>query len=468
MRQAAAARLANPPQFAQHFQRQGQPLARRVRPQVQAAGQAGCIGGQDRPQQHDDPAQIDPDQEDRYGREGAVQRRIGRHLFHIPGQQRLRQREADRHEGAAKQGVAPAHMGVGHVMEEPGHGQAEQHDVGATQQCRKVRRHLGDHTLADADRIAGQRQAAAQQQRAERHRGPVDQHPLGHRPRALNPPDRVQRAVDGQHQRQRADAQGHQADRAELAGLGRELRQRAQHRLGDVGRNQALQEVLLQRRLEARKHRKGREDGEHHRQQRHQRDQGREGQAAGRESQLFLAEALAEGVQRLQPGPGQQVGDEAARKRNGVAGQRRVGAVAGRKWQGHGFYDAAVMPTARERTQPTAIERLSRNLALSATLALLLLCVAWELWLVPVGRGTLALKALPLLLPLAGLWRYRLYTYRALALFIWLYMLEGLVRATSEAGLGRWLALAEVGLSLAVFVACSAQIRLRLAAAKAA
>ena len=95
------------------------------------------------------------------------------------------------------------------------------------------------------------------------------------------------------------------------------------------------------------------------------------------------------------------------------------------------------MPTARERTQPTAIERLSRNLALSATLALLLLCVAWELWLVPVGRGTLALKALPLLLPLAGLWRYRLYTYRALALFIWLYMLEGLVRATSEAGLGR-------------------------------
>ncbi|MBA4217206.1 MAG: DUF2069 domain-containing protein [Roseateles sp.] len=126
------------------------------------------------------------------------------------------------------------------------------------------------------------------------------------------------------------------------------------------------------------------------------------------------------------------------------------------------------MPTARERTQPTAIERLSRNLALSATLALLLLCVAWELWLVPVGRGTLALKALPLLLPLAGLWRYRLYTYRALALFIWLYMLEGLVRATSEAGLGRWLALAEVGLSLAVFVACSAQIRLRLAAAKAA
>ncbi|WP_163595198.1 hypothetical protein, partial [Klebsiella pneumoniae] len=32
----------------------------------------------------------------------------------------------------------------------------------------------------------------------------------------------------------------------------------------------------------------------------------------------------------------------------------------------------------------------------------------------------------------------------------------GIVRATSEAGLGRWLALAEVGLSLAVFVACSA------------
>lgn len=124
------------------------------------------------------------------------------------------------------------------------------------------------------------------------------------------------------------------------------------------------------------------------------------------------------------------------------------------------------MPAAPERTEPTANERLSRNMALAASLGLLALCLAWELWLAPTGRGTLAVKALPLLLPLAGLWRYRMYTYRALALFVWLYVLEGLVRATSEGGLGRWLALAEVVLGALIFVACTAQIRQRLAAAR--
>lgn len=126
------------------------------------------------------------------------------------------------------------------------------------------------------------------------------------------------------------------------------------------------------------------------------------------------------------------------------------------------------MSSALERTEPHANERLSRNLAFAATAALLALCVAWELWLAPTGRGTLAIKALPLLPALPGLWRYRLYTYRWLALIIWLYVLEGLVRATSEGGMGQWLAVAEVLLGVVVFTACTAQIRLRLAAAKAA
>ena len=129
------------------------------------------------------------------------------------------------------------------------------------------------------------------------------------------------------------------------------------------------------------------------------------------------------------------------------------------------------MPAAPERTERTAprpVERLSRNLALSATLALILLCLVWELWLAPTGRGTLAVKALPLLAAPLGLWRYRMYTYRGLALAIWLYVLEGLVRSTSETGPGRWFALAEVVLSVVVFTACTAQIRQRLAAAKAA
>lgn len=126
------------------------------------------------------------------------------------------------------------------------------------------------------------------------------------------------------------------------------------------------------------------------------------------------------------------------------------------------------MSPALERTEPTAVERASRNVALAATVALILLCLAWELWLAPTGRGTLAVKALPLLAAPFGLWRYRMYTYRWLSLAIWLYVMEGLVRSTSEGGLGQWLAIGEVILGVAVFIACTAQIRQRLAAAKAA
>nr|WP_092943661.1 DUF2069 domain-containing protein [Roseateles sp. YR242] len=118
------------------------------------------------------------------------------------------------------------------------------------------------------------------------------------------------------------------------------------------------------------------------------------------------------------------------------------------------------------RTQPTAAERTSRSLAWASTVALALLCAAWELWLVPVGRGTLAIKALPLLLALPGLWRYRLYTFRALSLFVWLYATEGLVRATSEPGLGAALASAEVLLSVVIFVACALHVRQRLGDAR--
>ncbi|MBI3350303.1 MAG: DUF2069 domain-containing protein [Burkholderiales bacterium] len=126
------------------------------------------------------------------------------------------------------------------------------------------------------------------------------------------------------------------------------------------------------------------------------------------------------------------------------------------------------MSPALERTEPSAAERLSRNLALGATMALILLCLAWELWLAPTGRGTLAVKVLPLLAAPFGLWRYRMYTYRWLALAIWLYVLEGLVRSTSEGGLGQWLSLGEVALGAVIFTACTAQIRQRLAAAKVA
>jgi len=98
---------------------------------------------------------------------------------------------------------------------------------------------------------------------------------------------------------------------------------------------------------------------------------------------------------------------------------------------------------------------------------LVLLGLAWELWLAPTGRGTLALKVLPLAAALPGLARRRLYTYRWTSLLLWLYVAEGAVRAASEAGLAAGLAAAQVALSLGLFAACVAHVRTRLRAAAA-
>jgi uncharacterized membrane protein len=100
--------------------------------------------------------------------------------------------------------------------------------------------------------------------------------------------------------------------------------------------------------------------------------------------------------------------------------------------------------------------------------ALLLLGLAWELWLAPTGRGTLALKVLPLALALPGLWRHRLYTYRWLSLLVWLYVLEGLLRSTTEGGVAALLAGLEVALAVLLFAVATAYIRRRLRGAPAA
>ena len=105
-------------------------------------------------------------------------------------------------------------------------------------------------------------------------------------------------------------------------------------------------------------------------------------------------------------------------------------------------------------------------MALLGLVSLIALGLAWELWLAPTGRGTLAVKVLPLVAALPGLWRYRLYTYRWLSLLVWLYAAEGCVRAYGDVGLSAALAAAEVLLSLLTFTACAWQVRVRLAAAR--
>lgn len=110
---------------------------------------------------------------------------------------------------------------------------------------------------------------------------------------------------------------------------------------------------------------------------------------------------------------------------------------------------------------PDAVVRSSRAAALALLLALIALGLAWELWLAPTGSGTLAIKVLPLVFCLGGLWRHRMYTFRWLSLLIWLYFMEGVVRAYADSGLGALLAWGEIVLSLLIFGVCGFYIRWR-------
>jgi uncharacterized membrane protein len=104
----------------------------------------------------------------------------------------------------------------------------------------------------------------------------------------------------------------------------------------------------------------------------------------------------------------------------------------------------------------------ARALALVALVALIANGLLWELWLAPTGRGTLAIKVLPLVLCLVGLLRHRLYTFRWLSLLVWLYFLEGVLRGVTERGVSQLMALMELALSVLLFAACGLYVRRRL------
>jgi uncharacterized membrane protein len=125
--------------------------------------------------------------------------------------------------------------------------------------------------------------------------------------------------------------------------------------------------------------------------------------------------------------------------------------------------EAATPALAEAPREADAVVRTTRIVALACVVGLIVLGLAWELWLAPTGSGTLAVKVLPLLLPLPGLLRHRMYTYRWLSLLVWIYFTEGVVRATSESGLSVGLAVIEVVLCLLLFATCAWHVRWRLA-----
>ena len=106
----------------------------------------------------------------------------------------------------------------------------------------------------------------------------------------------------------------------------------------------------------------------------------------------------------------------------------------------------------------------TRWLAVGSMVGLIVLGLAWEIWLSPIrpGGSLLALKVLPLCLPLAGILKNRMYTYRWISLLLWLYFTEGAVRAWSDRPPGNYLAMIEVLLCLLLFAACAFHVRLRL------
>ena len=102
-----------------------------------------------------------------------------------------------------------------------------------------------------------------------------------------------------------------------------------------------------------------------------------------------------------------------------------------------------------------------RRAAVAALVALVVLCLAWELWLAPLrpGGSYLALKGLPLILPMAGILQGQRRTYQWSSMLILAYLGEGALRALTERGASQLLAALEIALSLAFFAAAVAYAR---------
>ena len=111
---------------------------------------------------------------------------------------------------------------------------------------------------------------------------------------------------------------------------------------------------------------------------------------------------------------------------------------------------------------PPAVEA-TRWLAVGSLAALIAATLLWELWLAPTRAPALAagIKALPLCLPLPGLLKRRMYTYRWTSLLVWLYVFDGAARVR-DGGMTTVMASIELLLCVTLFAACALHVRLRL------
>ena len=105
-------------------------------------------------------------------------------------------------------------------------------------------------------------------------------------------------------------------------------------------------------------------------------------------------------------------------------------------------------------------------LATVLAVGLILFGFAWEMVLDPIrpGGSWLAIKVVPLLFAVRGLWAGKMYTFKWMSLLVWLYVGESLVRIVGLSETERilaWNSLAlSTGLSIAVLMGARAQIKL--------
>ncbi len=108
-------------------------------------------------------------------------------------------------------------------------------------------------------------------------------------------------------------------------------------------------------------------------------------------------------------------------------------------------------------TSPTLL----KHLVVGCFAALIVLGLAWELWLAPLRPGAwlLALKVVPLVLALPALHAGRVRAFQWWSMIVMIYLTEGLVRATSDQGPSVVLAWIEAALSAIAFLGILAYTR---------
>lgn len=102
------------------------------------------------------------------------------------------------------------------------------------------------------------------------------------------------------------------------------------------------------------------------------------------------------------------------------------------------------------------------RLAIAAWLGLIVTSLAWELWLAPLrpGGSWLALKALPLCLPLAGILKGKIYTYQYSSMLVLPYAAEAAMRLFDASTASRWCAVVALLCGTTFFIADLRYLRL--------